>query len=125
MTIDTDRLWEKLYPAAWKLARSADPIHERLGEAFRAIRDLRGEEFAPESRIGYNEIVARMTQAGVGTDASGGKIGAVANTLATMPEEVASELAEHIFELFVQVAELHFGSRPPSRQGQSNPGVIR
>ena len=50
--IDTDRLWEKLYPAAWKLARSADPIHDRIGEAFRGFRDLKGEEFPPEARIG-------------------------------------------------------------------------
>ena len=111
MMIDTDRLWEKLYPAAWKLARSADPIHDRIGEAFRAIRDLRGEEFPPESRILYNDIVARMTRAGAIPDGKGGiKTGAVANTLASMSESDACEVAEHIFEVFVQVAEVHFAS---------------
>ena len=110
--IDTDELWEKLYPAAWKLARSADPIHERVGEAFRAIRDLKGEEFPPESRIIYQDITRRMTAAGAVSDDKGGILkGAVANTLETMPENCASEIAEHIFEMFVQVAEVHFGPR--------------
>ncbi|MGI4879945.1 MAG: hypothetical protein ACRYG4_20925 [Janthinobacterium lividum] len=111
MTIDTEHLWEKLYPAAWKLARSADPIHARIGDAFRAIRDLRGEQFPDEARIGYNDVVARMTAAGIGTDAAGVRIGAVANTLATMSEDDACEIAENIFELFVQVAEAHFSHR--------------
>lgn len=109
--IDVDRLWEKLYPAAWKLARSADPIHDRIGEAFRGFRDLKGEEFPPESRILYNDIVKRMTAAGPVLDANGAiKTGAVANTLASMSEGDACEIAEHIFEVFVQVAEVHFGS---------------
>jgi len=108
--IDIDRLWEKLHPAAWKLARSADPIHDRIGEAFRGFRDLKGEEFPPEGRIVYNEIVARMTAAGAVVDAKGViTTGAVANTLVSMPENEACEVAEHIFELFVQVAEAHFG----------------
>lgn len=109
MTIDTERLYEKLYPAAWKLARSADTIHERVGEAFRAIRDLKGEEFGPEERIIYNEITARMTSAGAIVENGAVKTGAVANTLATMKESEASEIAESIFELFVHVAEQHFG----------------
>lgn len=108
MTVDTDRLYEKLYPAAWKLARSADPIHDRVGEAFRGIRDLKGEEFAPEERIIYNEVTDRMTRAGAVVENGAVKIGAVANTLATMTETEASEIAESIFELFVQVAEQHF-----------------
>ncbi|KAB7648741.1 hypothetical protein [Polymorphobacter fuscus] len=108
MTIDTEHLWEKLYPAAWKLARSADPIHDRIGEAFRAIRDLKGEEFGPEERLIYNEITARMTKAGPVVENGAVKTGAVANTLADMPEGEACEIAESIFELFVQVAELHF-----------------
>ena len=109
MALDLDRLWEKLYPAAWKLARSADPIHDRIGEAFRGFRDLKGEDFGPEERIIYNEITDRMTRAGAVVE--GGKMvtGAVANTLATMTETEASEIAESIFELFVQVAEQHFG----------------
>ena len=84
MALDLDRLWEKLYPAAWKLARSADPIHDRIGEAFRGFRDLKGEDFGPEERIIYNEITDRMTRAGAVVE--GGKMvtGAVANTLATM-----------------------------------------
>lgn len=107
MAVDTERLWEKLYPAAWKLARSADSIHERVGEAFRAIRDLKGEEFGPEERIIYNEVTARMTKAGPVVENGVVKIGAVANTLATMPEAEACEIAESIFELFVQVAGQH------------------
>jgi hypothetical protein len=108
--IDTERLWEKLYPAAWKLARSADPIHDRIGEAFRGFRDLKGEEFPPEGRILYNDIVARMTKAGAVPDGHGGiRTGAVANTLASMPEAEACEIAENIFRLFVEVAEVHFG----------------
>jgi hypothetical protein len=111
MTVDVERLWEKLYPATWKLARSADPIHERLGEAFRGIRDLRGEEFPPEQRIAYNELVTRMTSAGAVLDAKGEiTTGPVANTLATMSERDASEIAESLFEMFVQVAELHFSN---------------
>ncbi len=106
---DYDRLWEKLYPAAWKLARSADPIHDRIGEAFRAIRDLKGEEFDAEERIIYNEITDRMTRSGPIVENGAVKTGAVANTLATMTEAEASEIAESIFELFVQVAEAHFG----------------
>ena len=107
--IDIERLWEQLHPATWKLARSADPIHQRLGDAFRSIRDLRGEEFPPEQRIAYNEIVERMTRAGAVVDAKGAiTTGAVASTLATMAERDASEIAESIFELFVAVAELHF-----------------
>jgi hypothetical protein len=107
--IDVDRLWEKLYPAAWKLARSADPIHQRIGEAFRGFRDLKGEEFPDESRILYNDIVTRMTSAGAISDGKGGiATGAVANTLASMSETDACEIAEHIFEMFVQVAEVHF-----------------
>ncbi len=109
--IDTDRLWEKLYPAAWKLARSADPIHDRIGEAFRGFRELKGEEFPPEGRILYNEIVARITRAGAVSDGKGGiGTGAVANTLTTMSETEACEIAEDIFKLFVEVAEAHFGS---------------
>lgn len=108
MTVDTDRLWEKLYPAAWKLARSADPIHDRIGEAFRGFRDLKGEEFAPEDRILYNEITDRMTRAGAVVENGAIKTGAVANTLAAMKEAEACEIAESIFELFVQVAERHF-----------------
>jgi hypothetical protein len=108
MTIDTEHLWEKLYPAAWKLARSADPIHARVGDAFRAIRDLKGEEFGPEERIIYNEITTRMTSAGPIVENGAVKTGAVANTLAGMSEGEASEIAESIFELFVQVAEQHF-----------------
>ncbi len=110
--IDADHLWERLYPAAWTLARSADPIHDRIGAAFRAIRDLRGEEFPDEARIGYNDIVARMTRAGVGKGDDGAAIGAVANTLASMSDDDASAIAENIFELFVQVAEVHFGDKP-------------
>ena len=119
MPVDADHLWEKLYPAAWKLARSADPIHDRIGEAFRAIRDLRGEEFPPKSRIVYNDIVARMTSGGAVKNERGTiATGAVANTLATMPEDEACEIAEHIFELFVQVAEVHFcsGGRVAAQQ---------
>ena len=108
MTIDTEHLWEKLYPAAWKLARSADPIHARVGDAFRAIRDLKGEEFRPEERIIFNEITSRMTSAGPVVENGVVKTGAVANTLAGMDESDASEIAESIFELFVQVAEQHF-----------------
>jgi hypothetical protein len=111
MPVDTDRLWEKLYPAAWKLARSADPIHDRVGEAFRGFRDLKGEEFPPEERIIYNEITARITRAGAVVENGAVKTGAVANTLVTMTEAEASEIAESIFELFVQVAELHFRPR--------------
>jgi hypothetical protein len=106
--VDTEKLWEKLYPAAWKLARSADPIHDRIGEAFRAIRDLNGEDFRPEERIIYNEITARMTKAGAVVEKGEIKVGAVANTLAGMDEGEACEIAESIFELFVQVAEQHF-----------------
>jgi hypothetical protein len=108
MTVDTDRLWEKLYPAAWKLSRSADPIHDRIGEAFRGFRDLKGEEFAPEERIIYKESTDRMTRAGAVVEDGKLKTGAVANTLGTMTENEASEIAETIFELFVQVAEQHF-----------------
>lgn len=108
MTIDTEHLWEKLYPAAWKLARSADPIHARVGEAFRAIRDMKGEDFGPEERMIYNEITDRMTKLGPVVENGAVKTGAVANTLATMDEGEACEIAESIFELFVQVAELHF-----------------
>jgi len=108
MTVDIERLWEKLYPAAWKLARSADPINDRIGEAFRAIRDLKGEEFPPEERIIYNEITDRMTRAGAVVENGVIRTGAVANTLATMKEAEACEIAESIFELFVQVAERHF-----------------
>ena len=106
--VDTERLWEKLYPAAWKLARSAAPIHDRIGDAFRAIRDLNGEEFRPEERIIYNEITARMTRAGPIVENGAITTGAVANTLAQMDEGEACEIAESIFELFVQVAEQHF-----------------
>ncbi len=109
MPIDTDHLWEKLYPAAWKLARSADTIHERVGEAFRGIRDLKGEAFGPEERIIFNEITARMTREGAIVENGAVVTGAVANTLSTMTETEASEIAESIFELFVQVAEQHFG----------------
>ncbi len=109
MPLDTDRLWEKLYPAAWKLARSADTIHDRVGEAFRGIRDLKGEEFGPEERMIYNEITDRMTRAGAIAENGKVVVGAVANTLKTMTETEASEIAESIFELFVQVAEQHFG----------------
>lgn len=109
MTVDTDRLYEKLYPAAWKLARSADAIHDRIGDAFRAIRDLKGEEFGPEERMIYNEVTNRMTSAGAIVEDGKLKTGAVANTLSTMTETEASEIAESIFELFVQVAEQHFG----------------
>ena len=35
----------------------------------------------------------------------------VAHTLETMTETEASEIAEHIFEMFVQVAEVHFGKK--------------
>ena len=109
MSIDADKLWETLYPAAWKLARSADPIHERIGEAFRAIRHLKGEEFPPESRILFNDITARMTRAGaVRGEGDSIAVGAVANTLATMDEDDACEVAEDVFKLFVEVAELHF-----------------
>ena len=108
MTIDTDHLWEKLYPAAWKLARSADPIHARIGDAFRAIDDLKGEDFRPEERIIYNEITDRMTKAGPVVVNGAVQTGAVANTLANMDEGEACEIAESIFELFVQVAEQHF-----------------
>ena len=108
MTIDTDHLWEKLYPAAWKLARSADPIHARIGDAFRAIDDLKGEDFRPEERIIYNEITDRMTKAGPVVDNGAVQTGAVANTLANMNEGEACEIAESIFELLVQVAEQHF-----------------
>ena len=108
MTIDTEHLWERLYPAAWKLARSADPIHARVGDAFRANRDLKGEEFRPEERIIFNEITARMTSAGPVVANGAVTTGAVANTLASMSESDASEIAESIFELFVQVAEQHF-----------------
>lgn len=111
--IDTDFLWEKLYPAAWKLARSADPIHDRIGEAFRSIRDIHGEQFPPESRIGFNDITARMTAAGAISGAGGAiTLGAVANTLKSMSEPEACKIAEHIFELFVQVAEIHFRNKP-------------
>lgn len=109
MPVDTDHLWEKLYPAAWKLARSADSIHDRVGEAFRAIRDLKGEEFGPEERIIYNEVTTRMTRSGPVVENGQLVTGAVANTLKTMTETEASEIAESIFELFVQVAEQHFG----------------
>ena len=108
MTIDTEHLWEKLYPAAWKLARSADSIHDRIGAAFRAIRDMKGEDFRPEERIIFNEITSRMTVAGPVVEAGVVKTGAVANTLAGLEEGEASEIAESIFELFVQVAEQHF-----------------
>ena len=108
MTVDIERLWEKLYPAAWKLARSADPIHDRIGEAFRGFRDLKGEEFPPEERIIYNELTTRMTRAGAVVENGAIKTGAVANTLASMTEAEACEIAESIFELFVQVAEIHF-----------------
>jgi hypothetical protein len=108
MTVDTEYLWEKLYPAAWKLARSADPIHARIGEAFRAIRDMKGEDFGPEERIIYNEITNRMTKLGAVAENGVLKTGAVANTLAAMDEGEACEIAESIFELFVQVAEQHF-----------------
>jgi hypothetical protein len=54
-----------------------------------------------------------MTHAGAVADAKGGvKVGAIANTLANMPEKEATQIAEQIFELFVQVAELHFRNAP-------------
>jgi hypothetical protein len=109
MTLDGDALWEALYPAAWKLARSADSIHERIGAAFAAIHSLSGEDFPPEQRLRFNDIVTRMTVAGAvrGTDGGLAK-GAVDNTLASMPDDEATEIAEEIFELFVAVAEIHF-----------------
>ncbi len=110
--IDHNRLWERLYPAVWKLARSAESIHDRVGEAFRSIRDLKGEDFGPECRIIYNDITARLTAAEVVPDDKGGIAkGAVAHTLETLGDAEVSEIAEHIFELFVQVAELHFGRK--------------
>ncbi len=107
--VDADLLWETLYPAAWKLARSADPIHDRVGEAFRAIRKLKGEDFPPESRILYNHITDRITAKGAIVENGAVKTGAVANTLSLMSEADACEIAEDIFKLFVEVAELHFG----------------
>jgi len=106
--VDADLLWETLYPAAWKLARSADPIHDRIGAAFRAIRDLRGEDFPPEERISFNEITRRMTREGAVAENGEVRLSAVANTLNAMTEAEACEIAESIFQLFVQVAELHF-----------------
>lgn len=109
MAIDPDYLWEKLYPAAWKLARSADNIHQRIDAAFDAMMGMSGEDFPPEQRLRYNDIVARMTVAGAIAAADGGvATGAVDNTLASMPETEATEIAEEIFELFVAVAEIHF-----------------
>ena len=50
-----------------------------------------------------------MTAKGAISDGKGGiATGAVANTLASMTEKDACEIAEHIFEMFVQVAEVHF-----------------
>lgn len=109
MAVDADRLWETLYPAAWKLARSADPIHDRIGEAFRAIRHLKGEDFPPDSRLLFNDITTRMTAAGaVRGEGDSIALGAVAHTLQSMDEGDACEVAEDIFKLFVEVAELHF-----------------
>ncbi len=105
-------MWEKLYPAAWKLARSADPIQDRIGEAFRGFRDLKGEEFPPDSRILYNDIVQTITRAGAVIENGTIRTGAVANTLASMSETEASEIAENIFKLFVEVAEDHFDCKP-------------
>jgi hypothetical protein len=111
MAIDADYLWEKLYPAAWKLARSADTIHQRIDAAFEAIQGMAGEDFPPEQRLRYNDIVTRMTVRGAVRGADGGvATGAVDNTLATMPDDEATEIAEEIFELFVAVAEIHFKS---------------
>jgi hypothetical protein len=50
-----------------------------------------------------------MTKAGAVVENGALKTGAVANTLAQMDEGEACEIAESIFELFVQVAEQHFG----------------
>lgn len=109
MAIDADYLWENLYPAAWKLARSADSIHERIDSAFAAIQGMSGEDFPPEQRLRFNDIVTRMTAAGAVRAADGGvATGAVDNTLAGMPEDEATEIAEEIFELLVAVAEIHF-----------------
>jgi hypothetical protein len=49
-----------------------------------------------------------MTRAGAIVENGTVKTGAVANTLAQMDEGEACEIAESIFELFVQIAELHF-----------------
>lgn len=50
-----------------------------------------------------------MTHAGAVVDDKGAiTTGAVANTLSTMSERDACEIAESLFELFVAVAELHF-----------------
>jgi hypothetical protein len=54
-------------------------------------------------------VTDRMTRAGAIVEDGKLKTGAVANTLATMTETEASEIAESIFELFAQVAEQHFG----------------
>ena len=112
MSVDADYLWEKLYPVAWRLARSADTIHQRIEAAFAGIDDMAGEDFSPESRLRYNDIVARMTSAGAVRAADGGvAVSAVANTLAKMPEEEASAIAEEMFALFVEAAELRFAGR--------------
>ena len=109
MAVDPDYLWEKLYPVAWKLARSADPIHDRIAAAFGGIDDMAGEDFPDEARLIFNDITARMTSAGAVRGADGGvATGAVANTLAAMPEDEASAIAEEMFHLFVEVAEVHF-----------------
>lgn len=95
-------VWEKAYCALDSLSTSPQSLKQRIGDAYMFhLMHLQMEELSPELKKLFSNIEERLTE-----EEPAGDEGSVQASLATMTDDMASEVAKDIFKLCYQVIRL-------------------
>jgi hypothetical protein len=98
--------YEVLEQAACTLARSAQPIQQRLNVASSIIGQLRPEDFGASRDLA--DIFARLAGLMHRQDSAGGE---TQLDFSALCDERAEQLAADVFNVFVDVARIHLSTR--------------
>ena len=100
------RPYDVFEQAACTLARSAQPIQQRLSDAFSIIGELRPEDFGnyPELRDTFENLTDLMLRKGASR--SRARMG-----FPHLSDEEAEQLAANVFDAFLAVARTHLSTR--------------
>src|ERR671925_654607 len=96
--MDIDHVWEKLYLAVLGMARSTQPLQERLANAYvSALHQLEDEDLPEDLIDDFEKVIEALTR--VGEPVLEGE-GSVHATVREMDDETARQLIEEIVDLY-------------------------
>jgi hypothetical protein len=100
------RPYDVLEQAACTLARSAQPIQQRLNLVSSIVGDLRSDDFRTCSDLAEIFALIAPIRRKDGSEAH------LQPDFSHLSDEEAEQLAANVFDAFVLVARIHLGTRP-------------